>query len=127
MSVGNANKQVNSEEHHIQEKYSDKNFGRWRNPEQINHSNGNKSQTCAQLDRYLGKNLRCICRKSKSENAKPDDPFKQIRTPGKKTDLRQTELAKPNEGSALFRVVDANLCGTDSIRECYQSAEKHRD
>src|SRR5437870_11518826 len=127
MRLRNAKEYVNSEEHHIQEKYSNKNFGRRRDAKNINDSNGNKSQTCAQLDRYLGKNLRRVCGKSKSKNSKPDDPFKQIRTPGKKTDPRKTEIAKPNEGSALFGVVDANLCGTDSCRECYQSAGVYRD
>src|SRR3989442_6345412 len=127
MRLRNANEHVNSEEHHIQEKYSNKNFRRRRDAKNIDDSDGNKSQTCAQLDRYLGKNLRRVCGKSKSKNSKPDDPFKQIRTPGKKTDPRKTEIAKPNEGAALFRVVDANLCGADSCRECYQSADEHRD
>src|SRR2546423_11822132 len=107
MGPRNAKEHVNSEEHHIREKHSNENFGRRRNAKNINHSNGNKSHTCAQLDRYLGKNLRRVCGKSKSENSKPDDPFKQIRTPGKKTDPGKTEIAKPNERSALFRVVDA--------------------
>src|SRR5947207_2208331 len=93
---------IHTEENNIQKKHSNKNFGRQRNDKNINHSNGNKSHTCAQLDRYLGKNLRRVCGKSKSENSKPDDPFKQIRTPGKKTDPGKTEIAKPNEGPALF-------------------------
>src|SRR5437773_11471454 len=127
MGPRNAKEHVNSEERHIQEKYPNKNFGRRRNAKNVNHRNDNKRQTCGQPDRYLGKHLRRVCGKSKSENSKPDDPFKQIRTPGKKTDAGKTEIAKPNERSALFRVVDANLCGTDSCRERYQSADEHRD